>query len=112
MAKLISNYHRGFKAVAVALGLRPGSNPPFVKPGASWLEWVNVLVEMPAVGKLCGVPAQMPTNDQLRANGYTSLVSTITKHYGGMYKVAERLNHPQRDRGQSGSAMFWTHGLN
>ena len=27
---------------AVALSLRPGSNPPSVKPGAYWLKWEDV----------------------------------------------------------------------
>ena len=69
----ISKYHSGIKAVTAALGLRPGSNPPSVKPGAYWLKWENVLAEMPAVSKACGVAGQMPTKHQLYANGYTSL---------------------------------------
>ena len=95
IANGISKYHSGFKAVTAALGLIPGSNPPSVKPIAYWLEWENVMAEMPAVSKACG--GQMPTQQQLLANGYTSLSVAISKHYGGMYKFVERLNRPQRD---------------
>merc|ERR1740117_1882358 len=90
----ISKHHSGIKAVTAALGLIPGSNPPSVKPDAYWLKWENVEAEMPTVSKACGVPGQMPTRDQLLANGYTSLRSAIQKHYGGMYKFAERMNRP------------------
>ena len=83
--------HGGFKAVAAALGLIPGSNPPSVKPTAYWLEWENVVAEMPAVSKACGVAEQMPTDLQLLANGYGSLANAIYKHYGGMYKFQQRL---------------------
>ena len=92
MAKGIQNYHSGFKAVTAALGLKPGSNPSSVKPGAYWREWENVEAEMQAVSKACGAPEQMPTKNQLLANGYSSLYQAIHKHYGGMYKFAERLN--------------------
>ena len=77
--------------MAAALGLRPGSNPPSVKPYAYWLKWENVLAEMPAVSKACGAAGQIPTKNQLLANGYSSLRIAILKHYGGMYKFAERL---------------------
>lgn len=87
----INKHHRGLKAVTAALGLKPGSNPPSVHPAAYWLKWENVLAEMPAVSEACGASGQMPKDHQLRANGYTSLANAITKHYGGMYKVAERL---------------------
>ena len=90
----ISKHHRGFKAVTAALGLIPGSNPPSVKPGAYWLKWENVVAEMPTVSKACGVAEQMPTDFQLKANGYSSLSAAISKHYGGMYKFAARLNPP------------------
>ena len=96
MAKGISNHHSGFKAVTAALGLIPGSNPPFVKPGAYWREWENVLVEMPTVSKACGVPGLMPTQDQLLANGYSSLHNAIQKHYDGMFKFAARLELPMQ----------------
>ena len=86
----IKKYHRGIKAVTAALGLIPGSNPPSVKPAAYWLKWENVLAEMPAVSKACGAAGQMPTKHQLLANGYTSLANAIAKHYGGMYRFAER----------------------
>merc|ERR1712086_1243318 len=76
----ISKHHRGFKAVAAALGLIPGSNPPSVKPIAYWLEWENVSAEMPTVSKACGVAEQMPTQQQLCANGYSSLHSAIAKY--------------------------------
>merc|ERR1712166_278578 len=92
IAEGIKKYHNGIKAVTAALGLRPGSNPPSVKPGTYWLKWENVLAEMPAVSKACGVPEQMPTQNQLLASGYSSLYSAIAKHYGGMYNFAERLN--------------------
>jgi hypothetical protein len=94
LAAGISKHHRGFKAVTAALGLKPGSNPPSVKPIAYWREWENVLAEMPAVSKTCGVPGWMPTQDQLVANGYASLNNAISKHYGGMYNFAARLNPP------------------
>ena len=92
----IRKYHGGIKAVTATLGLVPGSNPPSVKPGAYWLEWENVMAEMPAVSKACGVAEQMPTKNQLLANGYTSLYSAIAKHYGGVYKFAERLDLPMQ----------------
>ena len=92
IAKGIQKYHSGIKAVTAALGLRPGSNPSSVKPPAYWRKWENVLAEMPAVSKACGVVEQMPTVDQLKANGYTTLVNTISKHYGGMHKFAKRLS--------------------
>ena len=88
----ISDHHSGFKAVTAALGLRPGSNPPSVKPGAYWLKWENVEAEMPVVSKACGVAEQMPTKNQLLANGYSSLSNAITKHYGGLYKFEQRFN--------------------
>ena len=91
LATGIGKYHNGFKAVTAALGLIPGSNPPSVKPGAYWLKWENVEAEMPTVCKACGVPEQMPTKNQLLANGYTSLAIAITKHYGGIYKFQQRL---------------------
>ena len=86
----IAKYHSGIKAVTAALGLIPGSNLPSVKPGAYWLKWENVVAEMPAVSKACGVAGKMPTGNQLRANGYTSLAKAITKHYGRMYKIVGR----------------------
>jgi hypothetical protein len=96
LAQGIKRHHRGFKAVTAALGLRPGSNPPSVKPGAYWLKWENVLTEMPAVSKACGVAGQMSTQHQLKANGYTSLYSALAKHYGGLYKFAERIDLPMQ----------------
>merc|ERR1712086_783761 len=69
----INKYHRGITAVTAALGLTPGSNPPSVKPIAYWREWENVLAEMPAVSKACGLAGEMPTLLQLRASGYSSL---------------------------------------
>merc|ERR1712166_1552784 len=90
----IRKHHSGYKAVTTALGLKAGSNPPSVKPGAYWREWENVLAEMPAVSKACGVPGQMPTRHQLRANGYSSLNNAIRNHYGGFHKFTERLNSP------------------
>jgi hypothetical protein len=93
----ISTYHRGFKAVAAALGLRPGSNPPSVKPLAYWQQWENAEAEMPAVSKACGVPGKMPTLDQLRVNGYSSLEVAIVECHGGMHKFAERLNRVHHD---------------
>ena len=96
IANGISNYHGGIKAVTAALGLRPGSNPPSVKPVAYWLEWENVEAQMPIVSKACGVPEQMPTQDQLLANGYSTLSNAIYKHYGGMYKFAVRLELPMQ----------------
>ena len=88
----IRKYHCGIKAVTAALGLSPGSNPPSVKSGAYWLKWENVLAEMPAVSKACGVAEQMPTHRQLLANGYSSLANAIIKHYGGFRTFAARLN--------------------
>ena len=88
----ISKHHGGIKAVTAALGLRPGSNPPSVKPYAYWLKWENVEAEMPTVSKACGVAGWMPTQPQLQANGYTSLDNAIRKHYGGFYKFQQRLN--------------------
>ena len=96
LANGISRHHRGYKAVTAALGLRPGSNPPSVKPGAYWRDWENVLAEMPAVSKACGVPEQMPKKDQLLANGYSSLYSAIAKHYGGVYDFAKRIDLPMQ----------------
>ena len=69
-----------------------------VKPGGYWREWENVLAEMPTVRNACGVAEQMPTQQQFCANGYTSLYKAIQKHYGGMYKFAERLDQPYRGR--------------
>ena len=88
----IRKHHRGFKAVTAALGLRPGSNPPSVKPTAYWREWENVKAEMLAVSKACGVSGYMPTQQQLLANGYTSLNKAIRDHYGGFYKFQQRFN--------------------
>ena len=96
LAKRITQHQRGYKAVAAALGLRPGSNPPSVKPGAYWLEWENVEAEMPAVSKAWGVPEQMPTQHQLLSNGYSLLAKAIQKHYGGFYKFAARLDLPMQ----------------
>ena len=96
LASGISEHHSGFKAVTAALGLIPGSNPPSVKPGAYWREWENVMAEMPAVSKACGVAEKMPTAQQLFANGYSSLAVAISKHYGGMHKFAERLDLPMQ----------------
>ena len=87
----IENYHGGIRAVTQALGLKPGSNPPSVKPRAYWREWENVEAEMPAVCEACGVPGKMPTQAQLLANGYGSLDTAITKYYGGIYEFVERL---------------------
>ena len=94
LAHGITKYHRGFKAVTAALGLRPGSNPPSVQPAAYWLKWENVVAEMPAVSKACGAAGKMPKDHQLQANGYSSLHKAIHQHYGGLYKFAERLNQP------------------
>merc|ERR1711957_483161 len=91
-----NRHHSGIKAVTAALGLIPGSNPPSVKPGTYWLEWENVEAEMPTVSKACGVPEQMPTKNQLLANGYTSLANAIPKTYGGLYKFAARLELPMQ----------------
>ena len=91
LAQGIRSYHSGYKAVTAALGLKPGSNPPAVKPYAYWLKWENVEAEMPGVSKACGVPGYMPTDRQLQANGYSSLAKAIGKHYGGMHKFSERL---------------------
>ena len=93
----ISKYHSGIKAVTAALGLRPDSNPPSVKPGAYWLRWENVLAEMPAVSKACEVAGQMPTQRQLLANGYTSLANAIIKHHGGFRTFAARLIQTKND---------------
>ena len=63
LASGISEYHSGIKAVTAAVGLIPGSNPPSVKPIAYWAKWENVLADMPAVSKACGVPGYMPTKN-------------------------------------------------
>ena len=62
-----------------ALGLKPGSNPLYVKPMTYWLKWENAEAEMLAVSKAYGVAEQMPTGRQLEANGYNSLSNAITK---------------------------------
>merc|ERR1711935_418594 len=51
---------------------------------------------MPTVSKACGVPEQMPTQDQLFANGYSTLYKAITKHYGGLYEFAARIELPMQ----------------
>ena len=97
IANGISKYHGGIKAVTATLGLIPGSNPPSVRPGAYWLKWENVVAEMPAISKACGVAEQMPTHRQLLANGYTSLANAIIQHHGGFRTFAARLNHTKND---------------
>ena len=92
VAQVIRNYHRGYNAVTAALGLKPHSNPPFVKPGTYWREWVNVVAEMPAVSEACGVSEKMPTQQQPLANGYTSLNNAIREHYSLCHKFQQRLD--------------------
>merc|ERR1740117_2480105 len=92
----IRNYHGGFRALATTLGFKPGRNPPSVKPIAHWREWSNVEAEMAAVSEACGVPGEIPTADQLKANGFSTLLTAITEHHGGMYEVAERLGLPMQ----------------
>ena len=89
----IRRYHGGIRAVTQALGLQPGSNPPSVQTQAYWQKWENVEAEMPAVSEACGVPGQMPTSAQLLANGYSSLLNAIHRHYGGMHGFVERLKN-------------------
>ena len=89
----IRNYHSGIKAVTAALGLKLGSKPPAVKPIAYWLEWENVLANMSAVSKACGMPRQMPTQDQLFANGYSTLANAISKHYSAHASTSGHLQN-------------------
>jgi hypothetical protein len=79
--------------VTAALGLKPGRNPPSVKPRAYWREWENVEAEMPAVSEACGVPGKIPLRSQLFANGCTTLAVVISDEYGGMHEFAKRLTH-------------------
>ena len=55
---------------------------------------------MPAVDKACGAPEHMPAQQQLLhvPNGYSSLYSAISKHYGGMYSFATRIELPMQHK--------------
>ena len=50
------------------------------------------MAEVPTVSTACGVAEQMPTQRQLKANGYSSLAVAINKYCGGFRKFAARLN--------------------
>jgi len=80
--------HGGFPAVAKRLGLAYSLTQ---KPSGYWDDFSNV---ESALRQFCSdtqTIGLMPTESQLRANGYGNLASALRK-YGGVSEVAKRLN--------------------
>ena len=79
----IQEHHGGLVKLRASLGWEPGSNPPSVKLYKHWVVWENVECEMPGVLKACKVEGRLPTQSELRVNGYSSLAEAISEEHGG-----------------------------
>ena len=100
LAKAITKMHGGIEVVAERLGLQLPSYKR--KKRGYWEDFANVTSQLQNFIAERGVSGFMPTQDDLRNAGLTSLTNAINLH-GGMYAVAERLglllSHAQRPNG-------------
>ena len=87
IAYAILKQHGGFLAVAERLGLRL---PSPRKPSGYWDDFSNLERELLAFIHDSGSPGFMPTQDELKRAGQSTLATAISRH-GGFSAVAERL---------------------
>lgn len=84
LATAIFTFHGGSFEVASKMGLRASEN----KKGY-WKNPENLKKELLKAIKKIGIEDRIPTNQELRENGFSKLGAAITKYHGGYYNVAD-----------------------